>query len=277
MALGVAIGNAALSLAAPEPAPFTPPERAGSAPETRVQTAALEAAWPAIFGVEAAPEPEPEPLPEPEPEPEAAADPVPEPDPEPEIRYDYLLTGFVTDGPRSWALLSLGGMQQIVQVGDELEGTEIVTKIDDRGVWVTWRGLPQLIPVNRTDTSLFARDVTAPEDAAPPQPGGEYDVILERLDRHGLEETFQSAGRLVLTELDGGKSGLDVVWIRQGELYDRIGLRTGDKILRVNGSVVETADMLAYLPDAMTQGGTIDLEILREGTRQIIKVNLGQG
>lgn len=268
-ALGFAAGGTALRAVTPPPATFTAPDRAGDTLTAAAEAPGLRRDWPAVFGTVVIPEPEPEPAPEP-----VATE--PEPEPEPEIRYDYVLTGIVAEDGKAWALISLGGLSRIVKVGDVLEGGEIVNRIDDKGVWITWNEIPQLIPVNRADTSGMFRDLSASEDA-PPEDGGEYDVMLERLDRHGLEETFQSAGRLVMTELEGGLPGLDVVWIRQGELYDRIGLKTGDKILRVNGSMVENQDLLAHLPDAITQGGTIDLEILRDGTRQIIKVNLGQG
>lgn len=281
LALGFAAGGTALTIAAPPPAEFSAPERMaagvsdGQGAKTDAATPALARSWPAVFGTEVIPEPEPVP----QPEPVAAPLPDPEPDlpPEPEIRYDYILTGIVADDRDGWALISLGGMPQIVEAGDVLEGGEIVNRIDARGVWITWREIPQLIPVNRADTSTMMRDLSAEAPPAPPSDGGEVDVVLERLDRHGLEETFESAGRLVMTEMADGMPGLDVVWIRQGELYDRIGLRTGDKILRVNGSMVETRDLLAHLPDAITNGGTMALEILRDGTRQIIKVNLGQG
>lgn len=272
-ATGFAAGGTALTLTGPTPAAFVAPVPSGTATDAPAESARLSHIWPAIFGTEVIPEPEPQP----EPEPVAVADPPPDPDPEPEIRYDYALTGIVADRYDGWALLSLGGLQQIVKVGDELEGGEVVTAIDHAGVHIEWRGLPQLIPVNRADTSAMARDLAAEKAETPPARQEEVSVVMERMDRRFLQETFEAAGNLVLTDLADGTTGLNVVWIRQGELYDRIGLRLDDKILRINGSMVESPDVLAYLPDAITEGGTIDLEILRDGTRQIIKVNLGQG
>jgi len=266
-ALGFSAGGFGLTATGPDPTPFSAPAPAGAASDAGPSAPLLEAVWPAVFGTV------PPPPPEPEPEPVILV----EPEPEPEIRYDYQLTGLVADEYAGWAMISLGGLQQVVRVGDELEGGEIVTRIDNRGVWVTWRDLPQLIPVYKPDTSAMARDLTAEADAAPARDLGEVSVVLERLDRRALEETFYDAGNLVLTDQANGSKALDVVWIRQGALYDRIGLRTGDKIIRINGEIVDNLDLLAYVPDTITNGGSIDLEILRDGTRQIIKVNLGQG
>ncbi len=271
-ALGVAAGSVALTATTPDRDAFVPPEPAG-VPVVLAAAPTLSPQWPDVFGTVP---PAPEPVPEPEPVAAPEPAPEPQPEPEPEIRYDYILAGIVAGDREGWALVSAGGLQQLIRVGDELEGGEIVEKIDNDGVWITWRGLPQLIPVTRTDSSLFMTTVSE-EPAPPPETLGEVDVTMERMDRRFLQRTFEAAGRLVLTDEDDGSSALDVVWIRQGELYERIGLRTGDKILRINGSMVENPDLLAHLPDAITQGGTIDLEILRDGTRQIIKVNLGQG
>ena len=274
-ALGVTAGGVALTATAPEPTGFVAPEPAGVAVELAAAPT-LSPQWPEVFGTVPPPAPDPEPAPEPVAAPAPEPAPQPAPEPEPEIRYDYVLAGIVAGDREGWALVSAGGLQQLIRVGDELDGGEIVERIDDKGVWITWRGLPQLIPVYRTDSSLFMT-ITPTEPAAPPETLGEVDVTIERMDRRFLQRTFEAAGRLVMTDEDDGTSALDVVWIRQGELYERIGLRTGDKILRINGSMVENPDLLAHLPDAITQGGTIDLEILRDGTRQIIKVNLGQG
>lgn len=266
-AFGFAAGGVALTVTAPPPPPFEAPQLAGVAQAVDAPAPRLERTWPAVFGAEVIPEPEPEP----EPEPVAVAE------PEPEIRYDYQLTGLIADSFDAWAMISLGGQQSVVRVGDELEGGEIVTAIDHQGVWITWRDLPQLIPVYKPDTDHLARDLAAEKPAAPADPLGEVSVVLERMDDAFLAASFQSAGTLVRSDLGDGTFGLDVVWIRQGELYDQIGLRTGDKILRINGEALENESLLANVSAGITNGGSIDLEILRDGNRQIIKVNLGQG
>lgn len=262
-AFGLAVAGMAQRLTEAGSDAFVPPVPSGVAQASFVPPPALERGWPAVFG--ALP-------PAPTPEPEIAA----APEPEPEIRYDYLLTGLVADRYAAWALVSLGGLQQVVRVGDTLEGGEIVRRIDHQGVWIEWQGQPQLIPVNKQDLSFMARDLVPPGDVTP-EVRDEVSVVLERLDPEGLTEVFEGAGTLVLSTGEDGTQSLDVVWIRQGELYDRIGLRTGDKILRINGETVENSDLLAYVPDAITNGGTIALEILRDGNRRLIKVNLGQG
>lgn len=272
-AFGFTAGQLALTLTRAPAPEFEPPQLAGAAAVIAPETRSLEAAWPAVFGVEVIPEPEPEPQAEPEPEPE----PVVETEPEPELRMDYILSGLVADGGRdSWAMVQAdGGLVRVVRVGDELDGGEVVTRIDASGVHMTWNDLPQLIPVWRPDLSGLAR-VEVAEPYVPPETTSEVTVAVEELNRRFIERALVEAGRLVKIELEDGSSGLDVAWIRQGELYDQFGLKTGDMILRINGESVETVDLLTNAPDALTGSRSLDLEILRDGTRQLIKVNLDQ-
>lgn len=271
-AFGFFAGQFGLTLTAPPATPFEPPEPAGAAEIAALDAPQLQATWPAVFGVEAIPEPEPEP--EPVPVPVVQAEPAPEP--EPEMRLDYILSGLVADGRDGWAMVQTeGGFVKVVRPGDELEGGEVVTRIDAAGVHMMWNGAPQLIPVWRPDLSNLAR-VEIENPHVPPETTSEVRVTVERLDRNFIERALVEAGRLVKTELEDGSSGLDVAWIRQGELYDQFGLQTGDMILRINGEIVENPDLLTNAPNALMDGGSLDLEIMRNGTRQLIKVNLDQ-
>ena len=268
-AFGFSGGQLALTVLAPPGQPFEPPQLAGTATASHATARTLEAVWPAIFGVEVVPEPEPTP------EPVAAVAPEPEPDPEPEIRYDYMLAGLVADERGGWAMVSAGGMAELVRPGDTLEGGETITRIDPQGVWIMLGDIPQVIPVNKSDFSdLVWR--TAPAEAPPIESREEVRVSVERMDRNFIERALVDAGRLVRTELEDGSSGLDVVWIRRGELYDQMGLRTGDMILRIDGEEAGDQDMHVRAPGALSGGGSIDLEIMRNGARQKIKVSLDQ-
>jgi type II secretory pathway component PulC len=264
---GFATGQLSLTATLPAPPPFEPPVLAGQSASAMIEEPVLQAVWPPIFGAEAIPEPDPEP----EPAPEVAA--------EPEVRFDYVLTGLIA-GTRDerWAFVSSGGPSKLVRVGDTLEGGEVVTEIDSRGVWILWGDIPQVIPAQKSDFSHLVRRVTI-ADPPPGQPAetlAEVRVRVERLEQRFIERAMSQAGRLVATELADGSAGLDVVWIRQGDLYDQFGLKTGDMILRINGESVEDRDLLASASGVFADGGSVDLEIIRDGTRQVIKVSLDQ-
>ncbi len=253
---GFASGQLALTASLPAPPEFEPPVLAGQSALTTPDAPVLMAVWPAVFGVEMIPEPEPEPAPEPVVE------------AEPEVRFDYALTGLIAGGrDDSWAFVSSGGPAQLVRVGDTLEGGEVITEINAKGVWILWGDVPQVIPAQKADFSHLVRTITIADPPAgqPAQTLAEVRVPVERMDRRFIERAMVDAGRLVATELADGSTGLDVVWIRQGDLYDQIGLKTGDMILRINGESADDQNLLANASGVFADGGSVDLEIIRDG------------
>ncbi len=257
-ALGFAGGQFGLTVTAPPAEPFTPPVLAGEAEAHASDAPVVAAAWPALFGyVEVAVE---------EAEPEAVQ----------EAPSDYILTGLIADGAQdSWALISEDGFERIKRVGDEMIGGETVEEITAEGVWIISDGTRQLIPVRAADMAEMYQVVPPAFDETEPAEVTEVTVGMERLDLAHISDVFEDAGNLIVTELADGSTGLDVVWIQTGALYDEIGLKTGDMILRINGNSVETADLIAQAGDGAL-GGVVSLEIIRDGARKVIKVNLAQ-
>ncbi len=274
-ALGFAGGALALALMPPPDPQLPPPERAAAPPVPPVEGFRIDAAWPALFGVEVIPEPEPEP------EPEAIPEPEPVVEAEPEENTLYYLTGLVARGSDSWAMVASNDRTQVVGVGDVLEGGEVVRAIDEAGVWIDWGDIRQVIPVQRADLTSLVRiekDVVPVEDAI----AGGVEVVaqlrwpVEVLDARYIEEALFEAGQLAGSIQADGTSGLDVVSVASGQLYDQIGLRKGDTILRINGKSVDSQGLPADTPTDVLNSGSLDLEILRDGTRQVIRVNLVQ-
>ncbi len=268
VAFGFACGALALSYVAPEPQPFAAPVRAAAAAPAEDTSRDLPGTWPPVFGtVPPPPEPDPEPLPEP-----VAEAP-------PEENTTYYLTGLVAGrGGESWAMISENDRGLVVRVGDELIGGETVMAIDARGVWLDHKGQRQLIPVQRSDFgNLVWTETDDTVEALPADLLAEVTIPFETLDRRFIERALAEAGRLTAAELADGSVGMDIVWTQRGELFEQIGLRTGDTILKVNGKSVVTENLLADTPDADLAGGTISFEILRDGSRQVVKVNLDQG
>lgn len=272
-ALGFSGGALGLALMTPPAADFQQPERAAAMALAPVADNRLDPVWPALFGVVVIPEPEPEPIPEPEPEPVV--------EPEPEESTLYYLTGLVARGDDSWAMVASNDRTRVVRVGDELEGGEIVRAINAEGVWIDWGDIRQVIPVQRADLSGLMRieRVEVPLEQTIVE-GVEVVAQLrwpvEVLDARFIEEALYEAGRLTGSIQADGTSGLDVVSIASGQLYDQIGLRTGDTILRINGKPVDSQGLPAETPADIVNSGSLDLEILRDGTRQVIRVNLVQ-
>ena len=270
-AFGFACGAFALTYVTPVPKPFVAPQRAAALDTGADDTRDLPQGWPAVFGV--IPEPEPEPESEPEPEPEVFVE-LP-----PEENTTYYLTGLVAGrGAKSWAMISEKDRGFVVRVGDILVGGETVVEITAEGVLIDYDGERQLIPVNRSELSnLVWREPLSEADRQPSPLLAEVTVPVEGLDRDYITGMFDAAGRLAASRSNGLSEGMEIVWMERGQFFDQIGLRTGDRILRVNGSSVATENLLVDIPDDGIANGSLDLEIMRDGTRQTLKVTLDKG
>ena len=263
---GFAVGALGLAYVAPAPVPYAPVERAAPAPARPDNAPALPNGWPAIFGT--MPEPEPQPVPQ------IATVELP-----PEENTTYFLTGLVAGrGNDSWAMISENDRGLVVRVGDLLIGGETVTAIDAAGVWIDFRGQKQLVPVQKTDLGGLVRtEYSAQADLAQSSLLAEITIPLEILDRRFVERALTEAGRLEPTRKPGHNGGMDIVLVQRGQLFDQMGLQPGDTILAVNGKTLETENLLADVPDSVVLGGSLQLEILRDGARQMLKVYLDQG
>jgi len=264
-AMGFACGAFALSLNPAPEAEFIPPMRAPAVEAVVVAAREVPDVWPAVFGV--VPEVAPEPVIAPEPEPVVQA--------EPEENNTYLLTGVIAgQGIESFAMLSENDRGVVVRKGDVLVGGETVIDIDQRGVWIEFDGVRELIPVPKTDFG----DMVSLEQSETPRAAtlaDEVTLTVETLDRRAMEEMVTSAGRFELSS--DGSEGLELLSIRDGQLFDQIGLRAGDMILAINGKAPASADLFANTPDTVLLRGAFEFDILRDGARQTVKVILEQG
>lgn len=268
-ASGFGCGALALAYVVPEPAPYTPPQPAAVSAPAESAARALPTRWPDLFGVlPPAPAPDPEPAPEP-----VAEEP-------PEQNQTYFLTGLISGrNGASWAMISENDRGVVVRVGDTLVGGEKVTAIDPRGVWIEYQGETQLIPVQEQDlASLVWTETATTPSASPAEPLAEISIVVEDLSLDFVRRLLEQAGDVAATVLEDGTPALAVTALRQGELFDRIGLRAGDRIVAVNGRRASGAGLLANAPDGeITPGGSLDFDILRDGALMKVKVNLDQG
>jgi len=265
-AFGFAGGVLGLGLLKPPAEAFVLPKPEAIV-EAKLQSAIdLPNAWPAVFGdvpLVAEPEPEPEIIAEPEV--------IEEP---PQENTTYFLTGLVAGrGNSSWAMISENDRGLVVRVGDTLIGGELVTDITAEGVWLEFEGVRELIPLQKTDLAELVRfERTAPANEAPSEMLAEVTIVMEAMDRQFVEDVISEAGELALTP-----AGMDVLRIRQGQLFQQMGLRAGDTIVSVNGAALTSQTLLGDMPDADVLGAPLQFEILRDGSRQMVRVTLDQG
>ena len=214
-----------------------------------------EVPWPAIFDVYVPDPPEP-----------AAA---------PRPKQTWRLVGLVAGGADGWAILSGTGGEQIVRKGDTLGvGTEVLA-VGEEGVRLRRDGEETLVGFDKTPRSLLADLISNASDAPL-----EAELPFSLLAGRDMRLVLGRAGSVRMVAPNGGQGELvpKILWVRKGHLYDLIGLRQGDKVLRINGHNVFDPDLLANAEEMLSQAEELAIEILRAGQRRTIRVRVtGRG
>lgn len=251
-----ALGFAALPAPPPE---FVPPERAPALEPVILTDQTQPQTWPAVFGI--VPDDPPEPV-------EQVIDDAPPPPPE--ENTTYWLTGIVAvPNGKSFAMISENNRGVVVRVGDVLVGGETVTGIDASGVWISYQGETQLIPLPKTDLEgLVTRPAPTPDPADAPPIGQDMTLVVESTDRDYIASLLADAARLEMLE-----SGLSLVSVQQGQIFAQLGLQSGDLIVKVNGTEVSAETGGDLLSHVTGDPAFLEFEIQRGAARQTVKVS----
>jgi type II secretory pathway component PulC len=247
-----------LALTLPTPASLLPalPELTWTGPDT-ASSAAQMRDWPALFGAVPAP---------------VVAAPEAPP---PAFTTSLVLKGLISAAGSGWAILGDGAAEKLVRTGDDLGDGIRVAAIDGDGVTLE-RGDAQL--VLRFDIADAGEVTPAPEDTAPSgtvaTPVQTVDLDLTGLDRRDLKRMLARAGGISAAELDDGTPVLEVLFVRPGQLYDRIGLHQGDRLISLNGIALGDDAAMMAAGSNLLAAKTYTMELIRDGRRSAIAVNL---
>jgi len=253
-ALGYGGVQFALSLSLPV-ATAAPEASLASAPGTAAtpEEAAGMPEWPAVFGV-------------PEPEPTAA--------PVAPVATEYRLMGLVLGEGRRWAIVAHEEGETLARVGSVLPGGERVRSIDDSGVVIS-RGADTAVIGFEDDRLAGGAGLAAL--MSPRQPD-RAEIPLSAVAGRDLRRVFGRAGTVRMVRAEGREAAAaEILWVRPGEILERIGLRDGDRVLRVNGFAAGDLDALSQVAGQIGRVREYEIALRRSGVLRTITVVLTDG
>ena len=254
----------ALVLAAPDPAPAALPERPTPAMSKAVAAPQEQIAWAPLFGT-------------------AAPDPPPPRDTPPRIVSNYVLKGLVAAGKGAgWAIVADGQSETLLRPGDIMPGQETVVSIDAQGVLIEMDGVQSLISFDDAERTLVAaapadtvtEDSPIPAQAheSPARPLSAVRIDVADFAGQKLGDIITRAGGIANTTTRDGQQALEILWVRNGLLYDKLGLRKGDKILTINGQSVVGIQNSASLASELLNAKKFDLTLMRAGVLRSLHI-----
>ena len=185
---------------------------------------------------------------------------------EPEIleptKLKLVLWGTVTGQENVYAVIEDKKVrkQALYQIGDLIQGAEL-KKILRNKVILLFQGKDQFLEVqinSRKDSGIRSLKETIPFEAAP----------VKRAIDHDAPDDVGSMMRQIKFRphfSEGEPDGLMVYGIRPNSVFRKIGLRNGDIIKDVNGSVIVSKDDISNMFDGIEDQESIKLTLFRRG------------
>ncbi|WP_297774235.1 type II secretion system protein N [uncultured Roseovarius sp.] len=193
----------------------------------------------------------------------------------PKKREKYRLVGLVAGVENGWAILTASDGDSLIRAGDRLIGGETVREIAPDGVWIDRDGEPVLIAFEETADEMLARLVNGGSVQA-----DEAELPSSVFAGRDMRRVLGRAGSVRMVAANGGRGEVfpEILWVREGQIYDLVGLRRGDLVLRVNGYSVSDPETLENAGAILAESDEFAVEILRGGQRRTISVRImGRG
>ena len=170
-------------------------------------------------------------------------------------------------GKPSYAMLSRGRENKLLQVNDILEGHKLV-KIDKHKV---------LFSENRDDIWLYMKSNKVINNNIKKVMNG---IDIVQMSKKHVDKYLRKPERLaktinILPEIKGGIfQGFRVKWLMEGTLFYRYGLRVGDLIQKINGKkIVSMADGI-YSYQKILDSKKFSISVLRNNKIKEIKYEI---
>ncbi len=176
------------------------------------------------------------------------------------LPLSWRLLGTLRSGDgTSLAAIDCAGRTLTVAIGDVVEGTEVVD-IEKLALMVRRNGnIERLTYAPTTQPTL---------------------PVPRSLSRHTVEQALANPQGLLREVMmmpamvTGRMVGFKATWVKEGSLIDRIGLKKGDVITRVNGVPLDGPEKVVALLSTFATTRRFEVELERDGQRLVESLDL---
>lgn len=228
----------------------------------------------------------------------AKPEPAPEPEAPPQITPLKLRLWGVAlhEGSRSYCIIqdesNRSREQSLYRIDDEVEGTGARVKaVEWDRVILTRNGKDEILELKPTDNVKTASIGRGSGRSSAPRPRGrgaaaqrqipdehiqatgENEYLIDRAEvDNALENMSQLFTQIrAVPHFEGGQStGFRLFAIRSGSLFDKIGLRNGDIIQKINGNPMNDPSKAMQLLEELRSESSLSVEVIRNRQPQTL-------
>ncbi|MDH5648286.1 MAG: PDZ domain-containing protein [Gammaproteobacteria bacterium] len=201
------------------------------------------------------------------------------PDQVPLSSLNLILTGIVSAGAESIALISVSGQPQVpFAIGEEItQGAILDSVYPDRAILRRGNVLESLVLKDAAESLIESTEPqTAPDSGASISDirsigANSYSFPHQLIKEQLKDPKFLSDARIIPRKQGGG---FLVQSLKKGSLYEKIGLRRGDVIESIDGQTINTAQDAMSHYQKLNGQGQVQIGIIRNGAPQMLQFYL---
>lgn len=189
---------------------------------------------------------------------------------------DLTLIGTVSGSAKnSYAIfIDKSGKQELVKVGEPVFGMGKLKRVDSDKAYITDRGREIKIPMAEM---LTIKEVNPPSggsvssDLARSMGKGMF-IVDQKKILHALENPNQlmTDARLQPNLVNGKQEGYILREVRNGGIYQSLGLQNGDALLRINEYNISNPENALQAFTALRGMDRVQVDIVRDGTKMTL-------
>jgi general secretion pathway protein C len=185
---------------------------------------------------------------------------------------DFQLIGTVAGiAGRSYAIVAdKSGKQEVVKVGESVFGAGKLKRVETDKIFISGEGREIKIPL--TDV-LTIKDLSASSNPTTTDfarsVGKDTFIVDQKKVFNALESPNQlmTDARLQPNFINSKQEGFTLREVRNGGIYQSLGLRNGDVLLRINENTISNPENALQAFTALRGMDRVQLDIMRDGSR----------
>lgn len=187
------------------------------------------------------------------------------------IPIDMRLIGTVSGGPDYAIFLSGDGKQEIFKRGERIFNSGILERVDRDRV-IIFDGKRREIPLSDILTIETAKKKESSNPDIVRSSGNNNFIVSQEGIQHAMENPSQlmTDARLQPNYINGKQEGFILREVRNGGIYQSLGLQNGDVLLRINNYEITNPEIALQAFTALKGMDRVDLDILRNGSRMTL-------
>lgn len=190
--------------------------------------------------------------------------------------FEMRLVGTVSGGLDYAIFLTKEGKQEVFKRGERIFSSGILERVYKDKVIIYTGGRKREIPLS----DILTIEISKTKEIAPTslvkRSGESSFVVNQEGIMHALENPAQlmTDARLQPNYVNGRQEGFMLREVRNGGIYQSLGLQNGDVLLRINNYDITNPEIALQAFTALRGMDRVDLDIIRNGTRMTLNYQI---